>query len=135
MSAIDLSRAQLDNVARQQEIVRTSIEEHLRAKEALAQYSKTAENEELLIPVGAGVFVHAKAGNRKSCVTSIGAGVLIEKNIEETEKLLDGRIEELKKASRELDEQAEKITYAIEQLSKEAREQYEALQRPAQGTP
>lgn len=134
MSAIDLSRAQLDNVTRQQEIVRTSIEEHLRAKEALAQYSKTAENEELLIPVGAGVFIHAKAGDRKSCVTSIGAGVLIEKSIEETEKLLDGRIEELKRASQELDEQAEKITYAIEQLSKEAREQYEALQRPAQGT-
>lgn len=133
MSAIDLSRAQLDNVARQQEIVRASIEEHLRAKETLAQYSKAGENEEMLVPVGAGVFIHAKAGDRKSCIASIGASMLMEKDIAEAEKILDGRIEELKRAAAELDEQAEKISYAIEQLSKEAREQYEMLQRPKKG--
>ena len=133
MSAIDLSRAQLDNVARQREIVRTSIEEHLRAKETLAQYSKAGENEEILVPVGAGVFIHAKAGNRKSCIASIGASVLMERDIAETEKTLDDRIEDLKRAASELDEQAEKISYAIEQLSKEAKEQYEALQRQATG--
>lgn len=131
ISAIDLSRAQMENIARQQEIVRSSIEEHLRAKETLAQYSKTEENEELLVPVGAGVFIHARAANRKSCITSLGGGVLMEKEIGEAGRILDNRIEELKKASAELDEQAEKISYAIEQLSKEARQQYEALQRPA----
>jgi|YelNatPaOPRAMG01_1025707.scaffolds.fasta_scaffold02451_4 prefoldin alpha subunit len=134
ISAIDLSRAQLENVARQQEIVRASIDEHLRAKETLAQYSKVGENEELLVPIGAGVFIHAKAGDRKSCIASIGAGVLMEKEIAEVERILDSRIEELKKAATELDEQAEKITFAIEQLSKEARKQYEALQKPRQGT-
>jgi prefoldin alpha subunit len=80
------------------------------------------------------VFIHAKAGDRKSCIASIGAGVLMEKEIAEVERILDSRIEELKKAATELDEQAEKITFAIEQLSKEARKQYEALQKPRQGT-
>ena len=132
MSAIDLSKAQLDNITRQQEMVRTSIEEHLRAKESLTQYSKAKADEEILVPVGAGVFIHANAGNRKSCIASVGAGVLMGKDIPEVEKMLDSQIEDLKKASAELDEQAEKISYAIEELSRDAREQYEALQQPTQ---
>jgi len=131
MSAIDINRAQLDNVSRQQEMVRLSVEEHLRAHETLAQYFKAEENEEILVPIGAGVFLHARVGNKTSCIAPVGAGVMMEKEMADITKMLDKQIEELKKASTELAEQAEKISYAIEELSKNAREQYNTLQQPS----
>ncbi|MDH4123807.1 MAG: prefoldin subunit alpha [Thermoplasmata archaeon] len=130
ISAIDVSRAQLDNVSRQQEVVRASIEENLRAKDTLANYVNAKEDEEILIPAGAGIFLHAKVGRNRSCIANIGAGVMMEKDIGDIKKLLDEQIEELKKAAQQLDEQGEKIGVAIEELSKDAREQYLAMQQP-----
>jgi prefoldin alpha subunit len=130
ISALDISRAQLENVSRQQDIVRGSLEEHLRAKATIEQFAKAGKDEHLLVPAGAGVFLHAKAGGEKSGIANIGAGVMMEKDLPDIIKLLDSRIEELRLAVQELDEQAEKITYAVEQLSADAQQQYAALQGP-----
>ena len=130
ISALDISRAQLENVSRQQEIVRGSLEEHIRAKATIDQFSKAGEDEQLLVPAGAGVFLHAKAGGKKSAIANIGAGVMMEKDLADIIKLLDSRIEELRLAAQELDEQAEKISYAVEELSADAQQQYAALQGP-----
>lgn len=89
ISALDISRAQLENVSRQQELLRGSLEEHLRAKETVENFTKTAENEEILIPVGAGVFIHAKVGSKTTGVANIGAGVMMEKDLPDIMKLLD----------------------------------------------
>jgi len=132
MSALELSKAQLDNLSRQQELIRGSLDEHLRAKETVEAFSKTAEGEEVLLPAGAGVFLHAKVGDAKTGITNIGAGVMMEKDLAEISKILDSRIADLKAASQELDEQAEKISYAIEQLSADAQQQYVSMQKPEQ---
>lgn len=131
ISALDISRAQLENVSRQQEMIRGSLEEHVRAKATIVEFAKAGENEELLVPAGAGVFLHAKAGGKKTGIANIGAGVMMEKDLTDVVKLLDSRIEELRVAVQELDEQAEKISYAVEQLSADAQQQYSAMQGPA----
>jgi len=130
MSALDISRAQLENVSQQRELIRGSLEEHLRAKGTIEEFAKAGADELLLVPAGAGVFLHAKVGNNKSGIANIGAGVMMEKDLPEITKLLDSRIEELRQAAQELDEQAEKISYAVEQLSAEAQQQYVAMQKP-----
>lgn len=134
ISALDLSKAQLENLSRQQELIRGSLEEHMRAKETAEAFSKAKTGEEVLVPAGAGVFLHAKIGDSKSGIANIGAGVMMEKELPEIVKMLDSRIEELRHATQELDEQAEKISYAIEQLSADAQQQYATLQKPAQAT-
>jgi prefoldin alpha subunit len=129
LSAIDISKAQLENLSRQQEMVRSSLEEHTRAKETVEQISKAEEGEEILVPVGAGVFLHAKVGSKKSGIANVGASIMMERGMQEIVKMLDSRMEELRKASAELDEQTEKIAYAIEQLSADAQQQYVQLQK------
>lgn len=130
ISALEISRAQLDNVSRQQEIIRASLEEHVRAKATVEEFAKAGEGEQLLVPAGAGVFLHAKAGGEKSGIANIGAGVMMEKELSEIVKILGSRIDELREAAKEIDEQAEKISYAVEQLSADAQQQYAAMQGP-----
>lgn len=132
MSALEISKAQLENLSRQQELIRGSLEEHLRAKETAEAFSKAEDGEEVLVPAGAGVFLHAKIGDAKSGIANIGAGVMMERDLPDIAKMLDSRIGELKTAAQELDEQAEKISYAIEQLSAEAQQQYVSMQKPEQ---
>ena len=132
MSALELSKAQLENLSRQQELIRGSLEEHLRAKETAEAFSKAEKGEEVLVPAGAGVFLHAKIGDVKSGIANIGAGAMMERDLPDIAKILDSRIEELKAAAQEMDEQAEKISYAIEQLSAEAQQQYVSMQKPEQ---
>jgi len=134
LSALDLSKAQLENLSGQQELIRGSLEEHMRAKETVEAFSKTGDGEEILVPAGAGVFLHAKIGGNKSGIANIGAGVMMEKELADISKLLDSRIEELRHAVQELNEQGEKISYAIEQLSADAQQQYASLQKPEQPT-
>jgi prefoldin alpha subunit len=132
ISALDLSKAQLENLSRQQELIRASLEEHIRAKETAEAFSKAAKGEEVLVPAGAGVFLHAKIGDAKSGIANIGAGVMMEKDLPDIVKILETRITELRAAEQELDEQGEKISYAIEQLSAEAQQQYVSMQKPEQ---
>jgi prefoldin alpha subunit len=130
ISALDVGRAQLENVSRQQDILRGTLEEHLRAKETVEAFTKAKKGEELLVPAGAGVFLHTEAAGKSTAVANIGAGVMMEKDLNDIVKLLESRIDELRKAAQELDEQAEKISYAVEQLSADAQQQYVAMQQP-----
>jgi len=132
ITTLDMRRSQLDNITRQQEMIRASIEEHLRAKETLESYSKTDEDEEMLVPVGAGVFIRVRAGKNEKAITAVGSGVLMERNMAEISTRLEARIDDIHKTAEELGAQAEKISRAIEELSMEAQRQYNALQQPKQ---
>ncbi len=132
ITTLDMRRSQFDNITRQQEMIRASIEEHLRAKETLESYSKTDEDEEMLVPVGAGVFIRVRAGKNEKAITAVGSGVLMERNMAEISTRLETRIDDIRKTAEELGAQAEKISSAIEELSMEAQRQYNALQQPKQ---
>jgi len=132
VSALDIRRAQMENLTRQQEIIRASLEEHMRAKETLESYSKSRDENQLLVPIGAGVFIHVLPGKRETAIGGVGSSVLIERSVSDISKLLDDQIDELKKNSKVLGEEAEKIAAAIEELSVTAQRQYEALQQRGQ---
>ncbi|HDP97278.1 MAG TPA: prefoldin subunit alpha [Euryarchaeota archaeon] len=131
VSALDLRRAQLENLSQQQELIRGSIDEHLRAKETLENYLKINKEDELLVPVGAGVFIKTRTGDQKEAMSGIGSGIVVEQDIQEIVKHLDEQLEQLRRSAQELAAQAEKISGAVEELTRSAQQQYEALQRGA----
>lgn len=131
IAALDMRRAQLENITRQREIVRASIDEHHRAKETLDQYAKAPKKDEMRVPIGAGVFISVKPANQVSAISSIGSGILKEVKFSDLSKDLDMKIEEMQKGLKELGEQAEKISNSVEELTNEAQSQYDALQSGA----
>lgn len=129
LSALEIRRAQLENIARQQELVGASLEDHVRARETLESFAGADDEERMLVPIGAGVFIHAKPGDRTVAIGGVGSGVMMERKVDTIMKYLDRQIEDLKKSVQDLGAQAEKISGAIEELSRDAQKQYEILQQ------
>jgi len=68
------------------------------AKEAVKAIGKSKENEKVIVPIGAGVFVFAKTENTKQALLALSGGPAVPKPVSEIEKELDKRLENIEKA-------------------------------------
>ncbi len=128
MMRLDTAKAQLEGLARQQELIQLAIEEHVKARETVKSLSSGVPGDDLMIPIGADSYIYAKASERKDVVIGVGSGVSIQRDAVEAQKLLDTRIEELSQAFQKVSEKAEQAEATIQQLSQLVQSQYEEMQ-------
>ncbi len=79
--------------------------------EGLKEYKKEVET---LIPIGGGSFIKANLPDVEKIVMGVGAGICIEKNIEESIMDLKGRQAELERAMAGLQENLSKTAEELE---------------------
>jgi len=84
------------------------------AKDAISALSKSQENQQILVDVGGGVYIRCSIVDNKRALISIGEGVFIDKTVEECEKILEDRVESIRKAKRET---LEELSKAQQQLN------------------
>lgn len=130
---LETAKAQLEGLAKQQELIQLAVEEHVRARETVRQLSKKSEGETVLIPIGADSYIHAKVSDIKDSVVGVGSGVSIKRSPEEAERILDARIDDLSRAFKSITERAAQTEAMIQELSAKIQTQYEELQTRAQG--
>jgi prefoldin alpha subunit len=128
MMRLETAKAQLEGLAKQQELIQLAIEEHAKARETVKNLAKSASGDDLMIPIGADSYIYARASDRKDVVVGVGSGVSIQRDAEEAEKILDARIEELAQAFQKINEIAAQTESAINELNEKIQEQYERLQ-------
>jgi prefoldin alpha subunit len=121
VATLDAARAQLDGMVKQGEMLRMSMEEHMRAKETISRFNKTEAGERLLVPVGANCFVFAAVENKENVILSLGSDVMIMDSADGAIAKLDTRIkqmtsneEELAKRMAELDGEITKLTERVQ---------------------
>jgi prefoldin alpha subunit len=121
VATLDLARAQLDGLAKQGELLRMTLEEHLRAKETISRFNKTNTGEKLLVPVGADCFVFAAVENNEDVIVGLGSDVMITDTTGGAIAKLDKRIkqmndseEELAKRMAELDGEVARLTELVQ---------------------
>ncbi|RLF05648.1 MAG: prefoldin subunit alpha [Thermoprotei archaeon] len=85
-----------EEVRRRIELLNATLNEVASAKSALEELEVVEEGEELLVPIGAGVYVRAKVSGKSEVLVTIGANILVEKSIEEARKYLDEREQKLR---------------------------------------
>jgi len=88
----------LEDVRRRVDILNTTLAEISAAKSALEEVSSLSEGEELLVPVGAGVFVRAKLAGKDKMLVTLGASIMVEKTLEDTRKYLEEREQKVRDA-------------------------------------
>lgn len=88
----------LEDVRRRVDILNTTLAEISAAKSALEEVSSLSEGEELLVPVGAGVFVRAKLAGKDKVLVTLGANIMVEKALEDTRKYLEEREQKVRDA-------------------------------------
>jgi prefoldin alpha subunit len=90
---------------------------------ALEGLEKEKENSELLVPIGSNSYIKAKLENPDKIIVGMGAGVSVEKTLQETKDIVKNRQENLEKTRLSLQQQ---LTQVAEKIS-EDREKFESL--------
>ncbi len=128
-AAVETAKAQLEGLIRQRELIQMAVEEHVRARETIKNLLDSTPGDEVLIPVGADSYVHAKVSEKRDAVVGVGSGVSIQRGSEDAGKILQGRIDDLSQAFQKVSERANQLEGFVQEMTAKLQEQYEALQR------
>jgi prefoldin alpha subunit len=129
LSALEIYRAQAESLSEQQQVLQLSLQEYARAKETMANWKKTKEGEEILVPIGGNSFVFAKVGVRDKALVGIGSGVTVERPVDDAIASIDARIKELTEAQKKLGENLAAVEMRSSQLTQAVQVEYDRLQR------
>ena len=125
VAELNLYEAQVASLQRRVELVSSVIAELNITKFTLEEFKNREANQEFLAPIGSNSYIKARLGDISKAVIGIGAGVVIETDVEEAVKKLKEREEELVMASASLKIQIRQIQSKIN----ETRPQVEELLR------
>jgi len=93
------------------------------ASMTLEGIEKEKENSELLVPIGGNSYIKAKLENPDKVTVGMGAGVSVEKTLQEAKEIIKNRLENLEKTRMSLQQQ---LAQVAERIS-EDREKFESL--------
>ena len=93
------------------------------ASMALEGLGKEKENSELLVPIGGNSYIKAGLENPDKVIVGMGAGVSVEKTLQEAKEIIKKRLENLEKTRVSLQQQ---LAQVAERIS-EDREKFESL--------
>ena len=106
-------KEQLQLLDSQYQMVQASILDHTKAKITLESIEKEDKNIDLLMPIGGGAFIDAKAAKTSHVLLDVGANIVIEKTTKDAIAKIDERITSLQK-------NLEQVTSLMTQLQNEA---------------
>ena len=128
---LETAKAQLEALIRQQQLIQLAVDEHVRARETVRALANGAPGDDVLIPLGADSYVHAKISEDRTAILGIGSGVSLRKTSDEAEKFLDAKIDDLSRAFKSVTERAQQMEGAVQELTAKVQSQYGAIQSSA----
>lgn len=128
IAALETSRAQLTALARQEEMLRVSLEEYARARETMVRYAETPIGTEILVPIGANSFLFANVADAEKCIVGIGSEVALEDTLERATDRLDHRIKQLQEVEEELIKRISELEDRVNSYTVAVQRGYDRLQ-------
>ena len=130
LAVLDQYREQLEALAQQQEIVRASLEEHMRARETLTRYQQAGAGAEVLVPVGANSFLVAEAKDTGKAYVGIGSDLIVFDEIPKQIERLDARIQSISEAANAIGQRVAQLQQRAEAQGAAVQDLYDHLQGP-----
>ena len=129
LTLIEYYKQQLESIDMQLQYLQSTLADYQRAKMTVEQLHAVDENSELLIPVGAGTFVNGSLKNSSNVLIGVGAGIVIEKPIDDAITKLDERIKRLQENLEKMFSLGQKIQSDAEELSHKTQHMMEEAQK------
>ncbi len=125
---------QAESLAQQINMVKLTIRDVETALTTITALKDEPAGKETLVPVGFGSFVKATLTNPNTVVVGVGAGVSIEKNIDDAKAFLDKKKDELNKYLEQLNGTIAKIGQELQNIQKlvQKHQQAQQAQQPMQ---
>ena len=130
IAVLDQYRAQIEAFAQQQETIRISLEEHMRARETLTRYREAGKAAEVLVPVGANSFLVAESKDVDKAFVSIGSDFLVYDDITKQVERLEGRIKSITDAANAIGQRLGDLQRRAEAHGAAVQDLYDRLQGP-----
>lgn len=127
LGILNQTRDQLEQFRTQAELLRISVEEHKTAVETLEAYKDLKKGEEVLVPVGANVFIHAHSTGSKVAITELGAGISAELPIEAAVEKLRKRVEKIEASRKKVVEGGQRLEASADSLEQQIQMAYGEL--------
>jgi prefoldin alpha subunit len=102
-------QAEAEAIVQQLGIFQLSMEGCEKALAAVEAMDAAGEDQEILVPIGQGSFVHARLASKDKVVVGVGAGVSIEKSTQEAKEALTQRKAQLSEATAKLNQALSRI--------------------------
>jgi len=96
-------------------MVNAAITDLTYASKTLEGLEKEKEKSELLIPIGGSSYIRAKLENPDKVIVGMGAGVSVEKTLQEAKEILKKRMDDLEKARASLQQQFSQVATRMNQ--------------------
>lgn len=116
-------RQQAAAIEQQRDLVVELAGEARRSLATLEALATAKDGEELLVPLGAGAFVHARLAGSGRALASVGSGLHAEMPLEDARTRLAARVESLDQASTQLEkdlarmlEELQRVNAVVEQV-------------------
>ena len=109
MALIEQYKEQLSQLETQYSYVQAAINEYTKARMTIEQLSKVEDGSDILVPVGGSTFIDATAKKTSNVLFDVGAGIVLERPVDDTIKKIDERIESLQKTQEKISSTAQQI--------------------------
>ncbi len=120
---------QAESIAQQINMVKLTIKDVETALITITALKDEPSGIETLVPIGFGSFVKANLVNTDTIVVGIGAGVSIEKKIEDAKSVLEKRKDELAKYHEQLNNTISKLAQELQNIEKTV-QKHQQSQKP-----
>jgi prefoldin alpha subunit len=127
---------QAEAITQQLNLIQMTLTDTEKAIETIEGMSKAEKGSESLIPIGAGSFIHVELTKPERTVVGVGAGICIEKPVEDAIKMLEKRKQEITKAMEQMQANLTKVTAELQKIQQalaRIQQQSQAGQQPLTG--
>ncbi len=102
------------------ELINASLQEIALSSESLDELKNIGDDNEVLMPLGSGIYVKAKIIEKEKVIFSLGAEIAAEKDITSTQLSLDQRSMALQNALQTTGQQLQQIANTMNELNRTA---------------
>lgn len=110
-------RQQLGGLEQQRELVAELAQDARRSLLAVEALAQAREGDEMLVPLGAGAFVHARLAHAGVALASIGAGLHAQMPIDDARARLQARVESLEAANAQVTKEVQRVADELQRVN------------------
>ena len=111
---LQLMQGTADTLQQRLAILQNALADLRVAQESLKALSETEEGSPILIPMGGGTLVNAQLGDTSKVIINIGAEVSIDMPLEDAQKNVAERLEDVENTSTSVEQQLQQIVAQME---------------------
>ena len=109
MAIIEYYKEQLKSLESQFSYLQNTIVDYTKAKITLEKISKEKKEADILLPIGGGAFIDAKAKNPAKVLFDVGNGIVIEKTANEAAEKIGKRIKDFQQTEEKISSMAQQL--------------------------